>query len=409
MLDAHRRSIAVRWPPFVLAWLLATVLFVIVLGVETPAAQGPGLLLCLVQAALAAGAIAAVRRCPEAPWMQAVVVATCAAFGLSSMAFYVHLGDREPIVVMMFFALGVTTSLLFAWRWYAALALFAATYGPWLVVIGPTWEALRLTPLQGLAGLAVGVAVSVVIAEGAFASVRAALLERMHAADRARELQDSRDALRELARGQARVREEERTRLGLDLHDDVCQELVGVGILIESVRARVADGPERADLARAVRYLNEMSEHLRRLAGELGPLQLADLGLEACLRSLVAGLKSSELAATATMPQKLPRLDPEIEIAVYRIAQEALTNAKRHGCAQRIEIVLALDGPRVVLDVLDDGRGFDPTVARACGLGLTSMEERALAVGGDLAVRSRPGAGTTIRLTCPRTLAASAA
>ena len=156
-------------------------------------------------------------------------------------------------------------------------------------------------------------------------------------------LRASEEKLRDLAHGQVRVREEERKRLGLDLHDDVCQELVGIGILIESVRTRLgADAPGRADLARVVRYLSELVEHLRSLAGELRPLQLPDLGLEGSLRSLVAGMAASETQITLALPVALPRLDEETEIAVYRVAQEALSNATRHSDARRIQVTVAV-------------------------------------------------------------------
>src|SRR6185436_19582586 len=131
--------------------------------------------------------------------------------------------------------------------------------------------------------------------------------------------------------------------LGLDLHDDVCQEIAGIGILVEAVRTRLGtDAPGSSDLARAVRYLSELLEHLRSLAGELRPLQLQDLGLEGSLRSLVAGLAPPDTEIALVLPDAMPRLDEETEIAVYRVAREAIINATRHGDAQRIHVTLSL-------------------------------------------------------------------
>jgi PAS domain S-box-containing protein len=214
-------------------------------------------------------------------------------------------------------------------------------------------------------------------------------------------LRASEEKLRRLALGQAAIREEERKRLGFDLHDDVCQELVGIGILIESARRRLgADAAGNEDLGRGVRYLNEVVEYLRKLAHDLRPLTLRDLGLEASLRSLADGLSSTSTEVRALFPSPIPRLAEEIEVAVYRVAQEAMSNAIRHGKASRVDVTLSTRDGRLRLDVRDDGLGFDIRDGRG-NLGLVSMEERALALGGQLEMRSHPGKGTTVVLDCP--------
>jgi len=98
-----------------------------------------------------------------------------------------------------------------------------------------------------------------------------------------------------------------------------------------------------------------------------------------------------------------PRLHPDVESEVFRVAQEALQNAVRHAAAQRIEVRLANGAGRLVLEVSDDGTGFDPVApgVRSRRLGLTSMEERAAALGGSLAIESAPGDGTRVRLEVP--------
>jgi two-component system NarL family sensor kinase len=199
-----------------------------------------------------------------------------------------------------------------------------------------------------------------------------------------------------------RVREEERRRLGFDLHDDVCQELVGTGILVESVRGRLhATDPEASQkLARVGRHLNDLGEHLRLVARELRPMLLHDLGLADSVRSLAAGM-STTTRITTRVPSPIPRLGEEIETAVYRIVQEAISNALRHAHADEVVVTLAASDGVLHAEVRDDGRGFDAKTRQRESLGLVSMEERALAVGGKLRVDSSPGRGTTVVLTCP--------
>ena len=218
------------------------------------------------------------------------------------------------------------------------------------------------------------------------------------------ELRRSEERLRRLASHQARIREDERQRLGFDLHDDVCQELVGIGILVESLRRRVAGAaPDVAgDLARVGEYVGEVGEHLRQLARDLRPMLLRDLGLEGSLRSLADAMTAAGTPVTVTFATTIPRLDEQTEIGVYRIAQEALANAVRHAGPCRIRIALSVHGGKLLLAIVDDGCGFAPAVRRGSeALGLIGMEERALALGGRLEVRSAAGEGTAVRLECP--------
>lgn len=230
-------------------------------------------------------------------------------------------------------------------------------------------------------------------------------------------LKESHEKLRLLARRQVMIREEERKRLGFDLHDDVCQELVGVGILIEALRRKLTPmaSEHAAEFDRIVRYLAEVVEHLRVLARELRPFLLRDLGLDGSLGSLATGMSTPALAITTDIVTPIPRLDEETETTVYRVAQEALANAVRHAGARTIAVTLAIsvsegtpDDAELGLEVRDDGYGFDSTVRPVMALGLASMEERALALGGHLAIRSVPGEGTTVSLRCPVDLAAAA-
>ena len=216
------------------------------------------------------------------------------------------------------------------------------------------------------------------------------------------ELREREEQLRRLAQRQVRVREEERRRLGFDLHDDVCQELVGTGIMVEAVRGRLrAIDPEASQkLARVGRHLNELGEHLRLVARELRPMLLHDLGLEDSVRSLAAGMSTTARISTR-VPTPVPRLGEEVEVAVYRIAQEAITNAVRHANAREIVVSLAAAEGVLTVEIRDDGCGFELKARQRDALGLVSMEERALAVGGRLQVIAAPGRGTSVVLTCP--------
>jgi PAS domain S-box-containing protein len=216
------------------------------------------------------------------------------------------------------------------------------------------------------------------------------------------ELRQREEQLRLLAQRQVRVREEERRRLGFDLHDDVCQELVGTGIMVESIRGRLhATDPEASQkLARVGQHLNELGEHLRLVARELRPMLLHDLGLEDSVRSLAAGMATTT-RITTRVPTPIPRLGEEVEVAVYRIVQEAITNAVRHAHAREIVVTLAASEGVLTVEIRDDGHGFEVKARRRDALGLVSMEERALALGGKLQVISEPGRGTAVVLTCP--------
>jgi len=219
------------------------------------------------------------------------------------------------------------------------------------------------------------------------------------------QLRRSEQKLRALAARQLVIREDERKRLGLDLHDDVCQELVGIGIHLESLRRRL--GPmsteNAATFERVSRYLNALVEHLRLLARDLQPLPLRDYGLVDGLRSMVAGLSSETVSVSAVFPTEIPRLEESLEVAIYRFAQEAVINAVRHADASTIDLVVSVEGDMLGLEVRDDGCGFDRDQCQDA-LGLVSMEERVLALGGKFTLESTPGAGTTVGMTCPGSL-----
>ena len=137
------------------------------------------------------------------------------------------------------------------------------------------------------------------------------------------------------------------------------------------------------------------------LARQLRPTALDDLGLKAALAGPVRELgRQGKIKTTLESHGDFSALPQEVQLVVYRVAQEALSNAARHSGAENVEVRLARDGDRVELVVTDDGSGFTFDQA-ARGLGIAGMRERALLVGGEVDVESRPGVGTRVRLRVP--------
>jgi signal transduction histidine kinase len=199
---------------------------------------------------------------------------------------------------------------------------------------------------------------------------------------------------------------EERNRLARELHDAVSQKLFGLVLNAESAATLLDRDPAAAGAQVAgIRELaQEALEELRGLIFELRPASLEDEGLAATLRKHVDMLRRVHGRDVELRISGAPRTEPETDAEVLRIAQEALNNALRHADAERIELRLAARDGRLTLTVADDGVGFDPGApgVRSRRLGLTSMEERARALGGSLAVVSRPGDGTTVTLEVRR-------
>ncbi|MGH2947620.1 MAG: GAF domain-containing sensor histidine kinase [Solirubrobacteraceae bacterium] len=194
----------------------------------------------------------------------------------------------------------------------------------------------------------------------------------------------------------------ERNRLARDLHDSVSQKLFGLVMSAEAAATLVArDGAAARDqVARLGRLAQEALGELRSLIFELRPASLEEEGLAATLRKQVDVLRRAHGREIELRVSGSARPVPEAEVDVLRIAQEALHNALRHARAERIELRMQARDDRLTVTVADDGVGFDPEEPglRSRRLGLTSMEERARALGGTLAVVSRPGEGTTVTL-----------
>ena len=193
------------------------------------------------------------------------------------------------------------------------------------------------------------------------------------------------------------AQEDERARVARDLHDEVNQSLTGLLLHLEAAR-RTAPPQLVAELIETKALASRAMEELLSVARDLRPTALDDLGLSAALAAHVADLQGRTRIETSFESEgDVARLGDEAQLVVYRVAQEALSNAARHSGAKHIRVVLRRVGPRTELTVSDDGRGFTFDEAEG-GLGIAGMRERALLVGGELTIESRPGDGTTVRL-----------
>jgi two-component system, NarL family, sensor histidine kinase UhpB len=202
------------------------------------------------------------------------------------------------------------------------------------------------------------------------------------------------------------AQEEERARVSRDLHDEVNQSLTAILLRLEA--ARVKAPVELAnELADTKALANQAMEELLMLARDLRPAALDDHGLKAALADHVKELgRQGRIEASFEAHGDFSALHPDVQLVVYRVAQEALSNAARHSGAETVTIRLGREqslsgeGDRVELTVADHGSGFTFDEA-ARGMGIPGMRERALLVGGDLEVESRPNAGTRVSLRVP--------
>jgi signal transduction histidine kinase len=197
---------------------------------------------------------------------------------------------------------------------------------------------------------------------------------------------------------------QERQRLAREIHDTLAQAFAS--ILLHFERAEQADSlagspaKPHLDLARSV--AQEGLEDARRMLGALRPEVLEQKALaEALERVCQDWSRRSGIAAGLTVTGSPYPLHPDIEVAVLRGTQEALTNAGRHAEARTASVTLSYMEDVVVLDVQDDGMGFVPAAVAGHGFGLTGMRERASRLGGNLSIESAPGEGTTVSLTLP--------
>jgi two-component system NarL family sensor kinase len=202
-----------------------------------------------------------------------------------------------------------------------------------------------------------------------------------------------------LLRASMTASEAERRRIARDLHDGVVQDLAGTAFSVSAV-AREPDVPARARarLEEAGASLRSGLKALRSLQVEIHPPDLHVEGLAAALQDLIAPAAAAGVSATVSIEGALPASDARAAL-VWRVAQEAVRNALRHARAETLTVTVRGDGQRLVLEVVDDGIGFDPgDRPRDDSFGLRGLRSLAADAGGTLDVRSSHGGGTTVRL-----------
>lgn len=218
-----------------------------------------------------------------------------------------------------------------------------------------------------------------------------------------------RSSERDRLRHGVQARELERARWARELHDETVQDLGALRLLLAGARDHGDVDQLRQTIDAAIRHVDREVEGLRHLITALRPAALDDLGLVAALEALArraGAIDGLTVQTDIAVDREVPRLEPEVESAVYRVVQEALTNTAKHAGASRVRLALRLDDGRLSAMVSDDGSGFEVASGGDArepghGVGLEGMRERAKLVGAELTIDSRPGAGTTVRVSVP--------
>jgi PAS domain S-box-containing protein len=218
------------------------------------------------------------------------------------------------------------------------------------------------------------------------------------------EIWESRQQLRALAARLDAIREDERRTLSREIHDRVGQDLTALKLDLASLRNRLPADPEvDKRVARMDTLIDETLATARRVAADLRPVLLEDLGLAAAIEGQARDFQArTGIPWAVAAPTDLPPLDDAAALALYRILQEALTNIARHAQARQVKIALLVADQELVLTVEDDGRGITPAeLGRPTSLGLVGMRERALVVGGSVTIAPRRPAGTSVIARVP--------
>jgi signal transduction histidine kinase len=199
-----------------------------------------------------------------------------------------------------------------------------------------------------------------------------------------------------------RVCEREKAAIGQELHDDVCQLLAGVACMLEVIAQKAKTAmpemiPTLKDLAD---QLNAGMDRTRSLAHSLVPLRLVTMGLPGALRELASQAERNfKIKVHVVLPRSIPPQKPEQILHLYRIAQEAISNAFKHGKATTVRLELTRDRNKMILAIRDNGSGIPAESTRKQGIGLHIMRYRAGAIGGQVTVAGEPRQGTAVTVT----------
>ena len=205
------------------------------------------------------------------------------------------------------------------------------------------------------------------------------------------------------------AQESERQRISADLHDGVAQWLAGASFqtqVIETLLSKNSNEKAQDELATVEDTIGKSLKELRRVLVGLRPPVLDELGLSHALRESLENFASDDLICNFSEEGTQPRLLPNVEITVYRVVQEALTNIQKHAGATRVDLSVQFQEDKLLVKIRDDGTGFDlaHTIDNAISvgsLGLLGMKQRAEMLGGSLGIKTRKGAGTVITVSLP--------
>ena len=217
-----------------------------------------------------------------------------------------------------------------------------------------------------------------------------------------RDLRNKESELRRALRRAVELQEDERKRVARELHDEVGQALTSILIRLKTLQEEEADNSAISDRLDDLRTLTAQTiEELRRLAMDLRPAALDSLGIVPALQWYTQQIaERTGLDIKFRGPDKFERLPLETELILYRVAQEGITNAIRHGKAQSIEITLGRDPQTIRLTITDNGKGFNP-IGTNHGLGLVGIRERVELLDGNFSVKTTPGAGAQLLIEIP--------
>jgi signal transduction histidine kinase len=217
-------------------------------------------------------------------------------------------------------------------------------------------------------------------------------------------LRETYDRIRDLGSRLLNAQEAERSRIARELHDDISQKLALLSIDLQLLLSRVVSSDQR----NVVRLAREVQERVQAIAKSvhdisytLHPTKLRMIGLVGAIDSLQRELSKPDISISFSHDAVPAALPPEVNLCLFRVAQEALRNAVRHSGAREISLDLHGDQSALTLTIADDGRGFDVGTAWGDGLGLISMCERVKSIGGTLTIHSQPGAGTDLEVVVP--------
>lgn len=197
------------------------------------------------------------------------------------------------------------------------------------------------------------------------------------------------------------LQDRERRMVAQDIHDGFVQEIVGAHMLVESAKDRL-DDRSRKQMSQASDFLQRGIGEARRLIGDLRPMVIEELGIVEAVKHLIADQeKQHELTVALVHDVQTDRLDPTLEGVIFRIVQEALRNIIHHADSRHAVVRLEQDGDMLVIEIRDQGKGFDLEAVPASRFGVRGIRERARIFGGQASIQSAPGEGTVVHVELP--------